>query len=319
MGKEKIISIPLILLVIGTIGLSLLSIAIGVYKISSNYDGIRMIFITRIPRTLALMLTGLSMSMSGLVMQLLTQNKFVEPTTTGTIEWAGLGIISSFILLKTPNLFQKMSFAIIFSFIGSMIFFLFLRRVRLKSSLIVPITGMMLGAVISSITTFLALVFNLSQSLEVWFQGSFSSVERGRYEYLFLIILISIVIFFLADRLTIIGLGEDIATNLGLNYNRLLLIATALISLCVGIVVAVIGNLPFLGLVVPNLVSTFRGDDLRSNIIWVAFLGMATITLADIISRSIIMPFEVPVSLILGTFGSTIFVILILYKRRKNG
>lgn len=319
MGKEKIISIPLILLVIGTIGLSLLSIAIGVYKISSNYDGIRMIFITRIPRTLALMLTGLSMSMSGLVMQLLTQNKFVEPTTTGTIEWAGLGIISSFILLKTPNLFQKMSFAIIFSFIGSMIFFLFLRRVRLKSSLIVPITGMMLGAVISSITTFLSLVFNLSQSLEVWFQGSFSSVERGRYEYLFLIILISIVIFFLADRLTIIGLGEDIATNLGLNYNRLLLIATALISLCVGIVVAVIGNLPFLGLVVPNLVSTFRGDDLRSNLIWVAFLGMATITLADIISRSIIMPFEVPVSLILGTFSSTIFVILILYKRRKNG
>ncbi|NVF11390.1 iron chelate uptake ABC transporter family permease subunit [Anaerococcus sp. AGMB00486] len=316
--KNKILTQPFILTVILTIALCILSVFTGAYDISGNEDGLRMIFITRIPRTISLMLTGLAMSMSGIVMQLLTQNKFVEPTTTGTIEWAGLGIIVSFLIFKAPSLTMRMSFAIIFSFFGSMVFFLFLRKIKLKSSLIVPIIGIMLGAVVSSISTFLSLVFKMSQSLEIWFQGSFSSVERGRYEYLYLIILVSILIFILADRLTIIGLGEDISKNLGLNYELLLLIGTSLVSLCVGIVSSVIGNLPFLGLVVPNLVSTFRGDDLKTNLWWVALIGMITICLADIISRTIIMPFEVPVSLILGTFGSFVFIVLILYKRRKN-
>ena len=314
--KKKILSPSFFILILITLGLGILSIFTGVYDINEN---IRMVFITRIPRTLALMLTGLAMTMSGLVMQLLTQNKFVEPTTTGTIQWAGLGIITSFIIFKAPSLFEKMTFAIIFSFIGSMIFFLFLRKIKLKSSLIVPIVGIMFGAVISSISNFISLVFKQSQSLESYFQGSFSSVEKGRYEYLFLIVIISIVILILADRLTRVGLGKDVSTNLGLNYNKLLLIGTGLISLCVGIVAAVIGNLPFLGLIVPNLVSIFRGDDLRSNLLWVGLVGMSTITLADIVSRTIISPFELPVSLILGSFGSIIFIGLILYKRRQNG
>lgn len=315
MGK-KILSPSFLILILVTVGLGILSIFTGVYDINED---LRMIFITRIPRTLALMLTGLAMTMSGLVMQLLSQNKFVEPTTTGTIQWAGFGIIASFIIFKAPSLLEKMSFAIIFSFIGSMIFFLFLSKIKLKSSLIVPIVGIMFGAVISSVSNFISLVFKQSQSLESYFQGSFSSVEKGRYEYLFLIVIISILIFILADRLTIVGLGKDVSTNLGLNYNKLLLIGTSLISLCVGIVAAVIGNLPFLGLIVPNLVSIFRGDDLRSNLLWVGLVGMSTITLADILSRTIISPFELPVSLILGSFGSIIFIGLILYKRRQNG
>jgi iron complex transport system permease protein len=84
----------------------------------------------------------------------------------------------------------------------------------------------------------------------------------------------------------------------------------------VGIVAAVIGNLPFLGLIVPNIVSMFRGDDLRSNLPWVCLIGMATIIICDIISRTIIMPFEVPVSLILGTVGAILFIV-ILFSQRK--
>ena len=162
MGK-KILSPSFLILILVTVGLGILSIFTGVYDINED---LRMIFITRIPRTLALMLTGLAMTMSGLVMQLLSQNKFVEPTTTGTIQWAGFGIIASFIIFKAPSLLEKMSFAIIFSFIGSMIFFLFLSKIKLKSSLIVPIVGIMFGAVISSVSNFISLVFKQSQSLE---------------------------------------------------------------------------------------------------------------------------------------------------------
>ena len=277
-----------------------------------------MIFITRIPRTVSLMLTGAAMSISGLVMQLITQNRLVESTTTGTIEWAGLGLVFVYLIFPAPTLVQRMTGAIVFSFIGTMIFFLFLRKIRLRSSLVVPIIGMMLGAVISAISTFIGLVFQMTQNIETWFVGSFASVQIGRYEYLWIIVVVTLVIFIYADRLTLAGLGEDIATSLGVNYNRIVILGTGLISLAVGIVAAVIGNLPFLGLIVPNIVSMYRGDDLRSNLPWVCVLGMGTITLCDIISRTIIMPFEVPVSLILGTVGAVVFIIILLKQRRAR-
>ncbi len=177
---------------------------------------------------------------------------------------------------------------------------------------------MMLGAVISAVSTFVGLVFQMTQNIETWFVGSFSSVQIGRYEYLWLIVIITFFIFIYADKLNLAGLGEDVTTSLGLNYNRIVLLGTALISLAVGIVAAVIGNLPFLGLIVPNIVSIYRGDHLRSNLPWVCVLRVGTLTLSDIISRTIIMPFEVPVSLILGTAGSVVFIAILLRQRRSR-
>lgn len=315
-SHNKIWTKSFILAVFVVFALGIVSLFTGVYDIQGQEDGWNMFFITRVPRTAALMLTGAAMSMSGLVTQLITQNRLVEPTTTGTIEWAGLGLVFVYLAFPAPSLMLRMAGAILFSFIGTMIFFFFLRRVKLRSSLIVPIIGMMLGAVISVVSTFIGLVFQMTQSIENWFVGSFAPVQIGRYEYLWLIVIVNIVIFIYADRLTLAGLGEDVATSLGVNYNRIVLLGTGLISAAVGIVAAVIGNLPFLGLIVPNIVSMYRGDDLKSNLPWVCVLGMGAITLCDIISRTIIMPFEVPVSLILGTVGAVIFIVILLKQRK---
>lgn len=315
---NKVFTIPFIIACIAVAILGVISLFTGVYDIHGQKDGLQMFFITRVPRTAALMLTGAAMSMAGLVMQLITQNRLVEPSTTGTIEWAGLGLIFVYLFFPAPSLVLRMTGAIVFSFVGTMIFFLFLKRVKLRSSLIVPIIGMMLGAVISAVSTFVGLTFKMTQNIENWFIGSFASVQIGRYEYLWLIVIVTIFIFLFADKLTLAGLGEDIATSLGANYNRTVILGTGLISFAVGLVTAVIGNLPFLGLIVPNVVSMYRGDDLRSNLPWVCLLGMGTITLCDIISRTIIMPFEVPVSLILGTIGSVVFIIILLKQRRKK-
>ncbi|WP_337874205.1 iron chelate uptake ABC transporter family permease subunit [Exiguobacterium sp.] len=300
------------------LGLAVLSLFTGVYDLSRT-DGFDMFWITRVPRTIALMLTGAAMAMAGLVMQLITQNRLVEPTTTGTLEWAGLGLLTVYLLVPAPSLMMRMTGAIVFSFIGTMVFFWFLRSVKLRSSLIVPIIGLMLGAVISAISTFLGLFFRASQAIEGWFVGSFASVQVGRYEYLWVIIIVTVLILLLANRLTLAGLGEDIATSLGVNYNQLMMIATGLIALSVGVVATVIGNLPFLGLIVPNLVSMFRGDDLRSNLPWVCLVGMGAILVSDLISRTIIMPFELPVSLILGTVGAFVFIMILLRQRKKGG
>ncbi|MEI3613084.1 ABC transporter permease [Pseudogracilibacillus sp. SO30301A] len=315
-NHQKIWTKPFILAIIVVIILGIISMFTGVYDIRGQEDGMEMFFITRIPRTASLMLTGAAMAMSGLVMQLITQNRLVEPTTTGTIEWAGLGLVIVYLLFPAPTLVLRMTGAIIFSFIGTMVFFLFLRRVKLRSSLIVPIIGIMLGAVISAISTFIGLAFQMSQSVETWFVGSFASIQIGRYEYLWLIVVITFLIFIYADRLTLAGLGEDVTTSLGVSYNKIVLIGTGLIAFAVGIVAAVIGNLPFLGLIVPNIVSMFRGDDLRSNLPWVCVSGMGALTISDIISRTIIKPFEVPVSLILGTVGAVVFIVILLRRRR---
>ncbi|HIW63075.1 MAG TPA: iron chelate uptake ABC transporter family permease subunit [Candidatus Stackebrandtia excrementipullorum] len=308
---------PLLLGLIGTAALVVLSLFVGVYDVIGAEDGTEMFFITRIPRTLALVLAGAAMAMCGLVMQLLTQNRFVEPTTTGTTEWAGLGLLIIMIVMPEASLATKMTGAIIMAFIGTMVFFAFLRHVTLKSSVIVPIVGMMLAAVVGAFSSYIALSTNMLQSMGIWFAGSFTSMLRGQYEPLWTVAVVIVVVFFVADRFTVAGLGEEIATNVGLNYRRVVLIGTGLIAVATGVVTVVVGNLPFLGLIVPNIVSMTRGDDLRSNLPWVCLVGIAVVTVCDIIGRVVIMPFEVPVSLILAVVGAVVFIILLLRGRRR--
>ena len=291
---------------------------VGEYSILDHDDGRDMFMTTRIPRAIALVLAGAAMAMSGLVMQLLTQNRFVEPTTTGTTEWAGLGLLFSMIVLPHASVLGRMVISVVFSFIGTMVFFAFLRRVTLRSSLIVPIIGIMLGAVVSAVSSFVALTTDKLQQLGIWFMGSFTSVYEGQYEVLWIVLLVLLAVFFYADKLTVAGLGEEIATNVGLNYNRMILIGTGLIAVATGVVTVVVGSLPFLGLIVPNVVSMFRGDDLRSNLPWVCLLGIATVTLCDLIGRTVISPFELPVSVILGVIGAAVFVFLIVRSTRER-
>lgn len=317
-NTNKKIDKSLVLLILLVILVALISIFTGAYNITKNHEGWRMIFITRIPRTLSLMLTGAAMAMSGIIMQLITQNKLVEPTTTGTIEWAGLGLILAYILVPSASLLLRTTAAIVFSFIGSMIFILLLRNIKLKSSFYVPIIGIMMGAVISAISTFVALEFNMTQSLEIWFAGSFAQMQKGRYEYLYLIILITVIIYIYADKLTLVGLGKDVATNLGLNYKKIILVSNVLVSIATGLVASVVGNVPFLGILVPNLVSMYRGDNLRENLPYTCLSAMVVIMIADIIGRTIISPFEVPVSLILGSIGAIGFLIIIFVKGGKK-
>ncbi len=316
-SRGRLFTWPLVGGLVVVAGLVTLSLFVGVYDIWGAPDGGEMFLITRIPRTVGLILAGAAMAMCGLVMQLLTQNRFVEPTTTGTTEWAGLGLLLVMLLFPEAPLMARMIGGVAMAFVGTMLFFFFLRRVMLTSSIIVPIVGMMIGAVVGAVSTFIALSTDMLQSMAIWFTGSFTSVLRGQYEPLWVVLIVVVAVFIAADRFTIAGLGEDVATGVGLDYRRIVLVGTALIALASGVVTVVVGNLPFLGLIVPNVVSLIRGDDLRSNLPWVALGGIALITACDIVARVINMPFEVPVSLILAMVGSVVFIALLLRQRRR--
>lgn len=308
----------LVVAVVVVVALLVASLFTGVYDLTGE-DGVEMFFTTRVPRTVALILAGAVMAMSGLVMQLITQNRFVEPTTTGTTEWAGLGLIGIMIVWPTVPIIVRMIAAVVAATIGTTIFFLFLRRVSLRSSLVVPIVGIMLGAVVGALSTFVALQFDMLQALGVWFAGSFTSVIKGQYEVLWIVTIVLVVVWFIADRLTAAGLGEDVATNLGVNYKHVMLTGTLLIAVATGVVTVVVGNLPFIGLIVPNIVSLMLGDNLRKNLPWVALLGIGTVTACDLIGRTIIMPFEIPVSVVLGVVGAAVFIALLVRTTKKAG
>ncbi|EEI63388.1 ABC transporter permease [Corynebacterium glucuronolyticum] len=308
----------LVVAVVVVVALLVASLFTGVYDLTGE-DGVEMFFTTRVPRTVALILAGVVMAMSGLVMQLITQNRFVEPTTTGTTEWAGLGLIGIMIVWPTAPIIVRMIAAVVAATIGTTIFFLFLRRVSLRSSLVVPIVGIMLGAVVGALSTFVALQFDMLQALGVWFAGSFTSVIKGQYEVLWIVTIVLVVVWFIADRLTAAGLGEDVATNLGINYKHVMLTGTLLIAVATGVVTVVVGNLPFIGLIVPNIVSLMLGDNLRKNLPWVALLGIGTVTACDLIGRTIIMPFEIPVSVVLGVVGAAVFIALLVRTTKKAG
>ncbi|MFN3947936.1 ABC transporter permease [Microbacterium sp.] len=303
---------------LGVAGLVVLSLFVGVYDIADQGFGGEMFLISRVPRTLALVLAGCAMAVSGLIMQLLTQNRFVEPSTTGTSEWAALGLLVTVLVAPAAPLAVRMIAASVAAFVGTMVFLGILRRVSLRSSLVVPLIGIMLGSVVSAFTTYLAVSTNALQMLGTWFMGSFTSIVRGRYEVLWVVAIVVVLVFLSADRLTVAGLGRDIATSVGVDHARVLLVGTGLVAVATGVTTVVVGFLPFLGLVVPNVVSMWRGDNARSNLPWVCLGGVAIVVVCDIVGRVIRMPFEVPVSMVLGVVGAVVFLALLLRMRARD-
>lgn len=303
--------------------LAMLSLLTGVSNVSVSAllgGDARVVMIlveSRVPRTIALICAGSGMAVAGTIMQMLARNRFVEPSTAGTVESAGLGILAVLLLAPGLPVFAKMLVAAAFAFAGTLLFLAILRRIPLRSALMVPLVGIMLGGVISAITTFFAYRYNMQQSLGAWMTGDFSSVLRGRYELLWFSFAMTVVAFIAADRFTVAGLGEDFATNVGLNYNRVMALGLGIVSMVTATVVVSAGMVPFLGLIVPNVISIIMGDALRRTLPWIA-LGGATLVLAcDIIGRTINTPYEIPVGTVLGVIGSGFFLYLLLRERSR--
>ncbi|MEI9533563.1 ABC transporter permease [Moellerella wisconsensis] len=307
--------------IIGLLILALISLFIGAGDVSpvdlfTDPEMQDIFFISRIPRTVSLILAGSAMSVAGLIMQLLTQNRFVEPSLAGTTQSASLGLLLVMVLFPAASIMTKMVVASLFALMGTMLFMLLLRRVILKSALIVPLVGIMLGAVISALTLFTAFYFDLLQSLGAWMSGDFSSILQGRYELLWLVGLLTLIACWIADSFTVAGMGREFAINVGLNYRKVMTIGLSIIALISGVVVVVVGALPFLGLIVPNLISLVMGDNIRKTLPWICLAGGGLVLLCDIIGRLVRYPFEIPASVILGALGAVIFLFLLLKQQR---
>jgi len=296
--------------------LSVTSLLIGSSSLSLDAASLDLLLISRIPRTAALILAGTSLAVAGVIMQQLARNKFVEPTTTGTVEWATLGMLLMLMFFPQASVFHKLLIACLMSVIGTAIFLLILRKVSLRSGFLVPLIGIMYAGVIGAIITFIAYRAELLQSIWVWVQGDFSMILRGRYELLWLAAGLSILAYFTADKLTLAGLGKQVSINLGLNYNLVFIWGLILVALITAVSVVNSGVIPFLGLVVPNIVSLLVGDNLCRSLPLVALTGATLVLFCDILARIVNYPYEVPIATVMGVIGSCIFLYILLGSKR---
>ena len=279
---------------------------------------IRLFLISRIPRLLAILCTGIGMSTAGLIMQQLCMNKFVSPTTGATISSAQLGILLALVFLPESTLLGRAVFAFVAAILGTWIFVWFVQKIRFKDVVLVPLVGIMFGNVIGGITTFIAYKYEMTQALSTWLVGHFSMVLRGRYEIVYMTVPLVILAFVFANHFNIVGMGKDFSKNLGVPYNFVLFMGITIAAMITASVIVVVGSISYIGLIVPNIVAMFKGDKIRGTLIDTALFGALFVLVCDMIGRVVLMPYELPIELIIGTVGSVLFVILLLY-RLKNG
>ncbi|ANU26496.1 ABC transporter permease [Planococcus versutus] len=301
--------------------LSIISLFVGVSSISIadlldfQSEETQIFLISRLPRLVAILLAGAGMSMAGLIMQQLSRNKFVSPTTAGTLDATRLGILVSMLLFANASMLEKMTVAFAFALAGTFLFMQILNRIKFKDAIFIPLVGLMFGNILSSITTFFAYRADVIQNMSAWLQGDFSMVMKGSYELLYISVPVFIIAYLYANRFTVAGMGEDFSKNLGMKYRSVVNIGLTLVALITATVVLTVGVIPFLGLIIPNIVSIFKGDHLQKTLPHTAMLGAIFLLVCDILGRVLIYPYEISISLMVGVIGS--FVFLFLLFRRK--
>lgn len=307
------ISIAIFLLLI----LSVTSLAIGQmplsYMLDMSGNNLVLLFVGRLPRLIAILITGMSMSIAGLMMQCLTNNKFVAPTTAGTIDGARLGILLS-MLLGITSFATQTAFVFIFTLLATGVFILIINRVKTKNTTLIPLVGIVYGSILASITFHIAFEYNIVQGVNTWLMGSFSTVLRGNYELLYISLPLLVIAYFFADKFLIAGFGKDFSKSLGLSYQATMNLGLVIVSLISSTVLITVGLIPFIGVIIPNIVSLLLGDNLKKTLPIVAISGAIFLLICDIISRLIIHPFEVPIGVTVSIIGGVIFLCLLFWR-----
>lgn len=301
--------------------LSVFSLFVGVIDLTPGAilsGDLELLLISRLPRLLAILCTGVGMSVAGLIMQQLCSNKFVSPTTGATLSSAQFGILLALLFLPQSTLWSRAIFAFVFAILGTWIFVWFIQRIQFKDAVMVPLVGIMFGNVIGGITSYLAYKYEMTQALSSWLVGHFSLVLKGRYEIVWLVVPLVVLAFLFANHFNIVGMGRDFSKNLGVPYNVVLFLGLTIATMITAAIVVVVGSISYIGLIVPNVVAMFKGDKIRGTLVDTALFGALFVLACDMIGRVVIYPYELPIELIVGILGSLIFIGLLFY-RLKHG
>lgn len=289
------------------------SLMVGAARIAPGDPMAAMVLgVSRIPRTLAAILTGAALAVAGVVMQQIVRNRFVEPATAGTPEAAAAGLLAVTLIAPDAPIWLKMAVAALAALGGAALFAALIRRLPPREVFLVPLAGIVLAGVIGAGVTLVGWQADLMQYISIWLMsGEFSGVIAGRYEFLWIAGAAALLAWFAADRFAILALGPDAATALGLGPAAVMRLGLVVVALVTAMVVVTVGMLPFVGLIVPNLVAKVMGDNLRASLPVVAMTGAVLVLGSDLLGRIVIHPYEIPAGTILGAAGAVAFLWLL--------
>lgn len=281
---------------------------------AGDADQWQTLLVSRVPRLLAILCTGVGMSVAGLIMQQLCMNKFVSPTTGATIQSAQFGVLLAMAFVPSMGLLGRSLFAFATATAGTLVFVWFIQRIRFKDVVMVPLVGIMFGYIITGVTNYIAFSLDLNQALDTWLVGHFSLVIQGRYELVLMVVPLVAAAYVFADHFNIVGMGRDFSNNLGVHYRPVLVGGLMISAFITASVVVTVGSISYIGLIVPNIVAMFKGDKVRGTLVDTGLFGALFVLGCDLVARTVIAPYELPIDLVVGIVGSVVFIALLLYR-----
>lgn len=313
------VSVP-VLTIVKIIGAKLLGISI------SNIDPMNssIVLNIRLPRVILSGLVGASLAIAGAAFQGLLRNPLADPYTLGVSSGASVGaVITLFFNLSIPfvGFFTLPLLSILFSFLTIFVVLTFARKIERSMRVeTIILTGIIFSSFLGAlISLMIALTGDELRQIIGWLLGSVSM--RG-WEYIKIIlpffIIGSAVLLFNAKELNAMSFGEERAHHLGVNVQKRKLLVLIAGSILTGAAVAVSGTIGFVGLVIPHLVRIVWGPDHKHLLPLSILIGSGFLILADLISRTIISPTELPIGVITALIGAPVFAAILLQRKRME-
>ena len=267
----------------------------------------------RLPRTVAALVVGAGLGVSGAVIQALTRNPLGDPGILGVDAGAGL-FVAIGVMLGAATAVQYLPFAFVGAFVVTVLVYLIGSAGRgAPDPIRLTLAGVALAAVLTGITSAMTLLDPVTfNRLRAWNAGSF--VERG-----FDVILpalpftvVGVLLALLCARpLNTMGLGDDLASSLGTNIVRTRIVSVVAITLLAGSATAIAGPVAFVGLMVPHIARWIVGPDQRWIIPYCVVIAPVVLLMSDVIGRVILWPSEVPVGVVTAFVGAPVLIHLV--------
>lgn len=283
----------------------------------------------RLPRVLLALLIGAGLGISGAAMQGLFRNPLADPSLIGISSGASLsavafivaGIQFSAVLSGLLGVYALSVVTFLGAFVTAIVVY---RLSQVSGKTIVSmmlLTGIAVNALTSAMTGFFTYSANDAQlrSIVFWTLGSLGGASWSNLAGVLPFILIPVLILpGLAKQLNSFALGESSAAHLGVNTEKIKRLIVILTALCVGASVAVAGVIVFIGLIVPHVMRMIAGPDHRYLLVFSALFGAVLLLNADLVSRTVFAPSELPISVITGMIGAPVFLYLLLKERKAH-
>ncbi|GEN51465.1 FecCD family ABC transporter permease [Alkalibacterium pelagium] len=271
----------------------------------------------RIPRILAAALVGAFLAVSGVIMQALTLNPLASPSIMGVTSGSAFMIAVAFAFHPQSSYWQL----ILWSFAGAglgtgMVFLIGSFSKRGLTPVKLALAGAAVSALLQSLSTIIAIHFNVARDISFWFAGGVAGVRMESVRLIGILAFAGLIVAFALSRsLTIMGLGEEMAKGLGIRIGWIKFISVLVVLILTGAAVSIAGTVGFIGLVIPHIAKKVMGMNYRWVIPGSAVFGAGLLVLADMAARTINPPYETPVGALTALIGVPFF----LFLARKEG